>query len=287
MAKRNYSKSAWYKEMKNNLDTVETNCIYCGERLTKETFTVDHIDLYSNGGENNQENCKPCCKFCNQLRGEIEYNKFISEYPKEKILKLKKYTSSNINFEVAGVEYMENLSNKLGNIQNDLAEILKDRKELSEMVSTYSKLDNQISKEIVYSDNLNASQGYNLYVKKREVGRQLEKYRSQLAVISKVGQDLNSALSLIENKKQAIDDKINSDKYARERPVLKDIEHIIDDKVKSKTLKNTTHKTHRTYKFAKSSSLSHKKNQYKQLCQMWQNVEADEINKVYKCSCRK
>lgn len=284
---RSYSKSTWYKEMKSNLDTVETNCIYCGERLIKETFTVDHIELYSNGGAGTEENCKPCCKFCNSLRGDTDYNKFISDYPKEKILKLKKYTTSNINFEVAGVEYMENLSNKLGNIQNDLAEILKDRKELSEMVSTYSKLDNQISKEIVYSDNLNASQGYNLYVKKREVGRQLEKYRSQLAVISKVGQDLNSALLLIENKKHSIDDKIANDKYAKERPILKNIENIIDNKIKNDSSTNNKHRTYKIYKFAKDSSSHHKKNQYKQLCQIWKNVEADEINKVYKCSFRK
>jgi 5-methylcytosine-specific restriction endonuclease McrA len=44
-------------------------CFYCKLWLTKETFTLDHLDPVSNGGNNSVYNFVPSCGPCNWKRG--------------------------------------------------------------------------------------------------------------------------------------------------------------------------------------------------------------------------
>ena len=86
----NYQQTKWYKELKYG----NSECIYCGEIIEIDQFTVDHVIPRSKGGQDNPENCKPCCKFCNTLKGHMDLDEFNEKYPKDKIVKLKKYTDS-------------------------------------------------------------------------------------------------------------------------------------------------------------------------------------------------
>ena len=44
-------------------------CIYCGDKLTYQNATTDHIIPISDGGNNCQVNLIVCCKDCNNERG--------------------------------------------------------------------------------------------------------------------------------------------------------------------------------------------------------------------------
>ena len=53
-------------------------CIYCECPLTIENATSDHIIPISKGGNNCQVNLIICCSECNNERGDIEFNKYLS-----------------------------------------------------------------------------------------------------------------------------------------------------------------------------------------------------------------
>lgn len=53
-------------------------CLYCNDKLTIENATTDHIIPISTGGNNSQVNLIVCCKSCNEERGNIEFNKYLS-----------------------------------------------------------------------------------------------------------------------------------------------------------------------------------------------------------------
>jgi 5-methylcytosine-specific restriction protein A len=52
------------------------SCCYCGQTLTVETFSREHVLPKSRNGSNKKVNKLPCCKKCNQDKG----NKTIDEY---------------------------------------------------------------------------------------------------------------------------------------------------------------------------------------------------------------
>lgn len=58
-------------------ENKDSNCIYCGVKLTKENATADHIVPISKGGNNTQINLIVCCKDCNSERGNLDFNTFI------------------------------------------------------------------------------------------------------------------------------------------------------------------------------------------------------------------
>jgi 5-methylcytosine-specific restriction endonuclease McrA len=62
----------------------ETYCIYCDNILTDENATADHIIPISKGGNNTQVNLIVCCKDCNNERGNLEFDRYLT-------LKNKKY----------------------------------------------------------------------------------------------------------------------------------------------------------------------------------------------------
>jgi ssDNA-binding Zn-finger/Zn-ribbon topoisomerase 1 len=51
-------------------------CIYCGNLLTVENATSDHIIPISEGGNNTQVNLIVVCKECNSERGNMEFIKY-------------------------------------------------------------------------------------------------------------------------------------------------------------------------------------------------------------------
>jgi 5-methylcytosine-specific restriction endonuclease McrA len=65
------------------------NCIYCDTELHKENATADHIIPISDGGNNCQVNLVVCCKDCNNERGNMDFNTYVSI--KKKNLKGKLY----------------------------------------------------------------------------------------------------------------------------------------------------------------------------------------------------
>lgn len=51
-------------------NTSKTNsCERCGEKLTWNNFTIDHIDPYSKGGRSSLENAAVMCRSCNSSKG--------------------------------------------------------------------------------------------------------------------------------------------------------------------------------------------------------------------------
>lgn len=49
-------------------------CRYCGVR---KPLTVDHVDLWENGGASVAENLVTSCRHCNKLRGNREYDEWL------------------------------------------------------------------------------------------------------------------------------------------------------------------------------------------------------------------
>ncbi|MCF0124626.1 MAG: HNH endonuclease [Clostridia bacterium] len=54
----------------------DSRCAYCGIGLSQATFTLDHARPKSRGGSNYYENLKPCCKFCNHIKGSYSIESF-------------------------------------------------------------------------------------------------------------------------------------------------------------------------------------------------------------------
>ena len=51
-------------------------CAYCGEKLTLETRTIDHIVPLSEGGSNYITNFFPACTHCNALKASLSLRDF-------------------------------------------------------------------------------------------------------------------------------------------------------------------------------------------------------------------
>ena len=65
-------------------ENMGANCIYCDIELDKENATADHIIPISKGGNNTQVNLVVCCKDCNNERGNLDFDEYLT-------LKNKKY----------------------------------------------------------------------------------------------------------------------------------------------------------------------------------------------------
>ena len=63
-------------------------CLYCERSLTEENATADHIIPISEGGNNCQVNLIVCCKECNNERGNLDFNSYLTL----KNTKLKQFT---------------------------------------------------------------------------------------------------------------------------------------------------------------------------------------------------
>lgn len=48
-------------------------CIYCGEKVTSENATLDHMTPQYKGGKHTKENLKTCCLMCNSIKSGKTY----------------------------------------------------------------------------------------------------------------------------------------------------------------------------------------------------------------------
>jgi len=56
-----------------------TPCLYCGNILTKQNATADHIIPVSKGGNNAKVNLIVCCEDCNGERGDREFYDYLNK----------------------------------------------------------------------------------------------------------------------------------------------------------------------------------------------------------------
>ena len=70
-------------------ENPEENCPYCEKELNIKNITSDHIIVVSKGGNNSKINLLPCCKSCNEERGDLDFYKYL--YIKQPKYKRKKY----------------------------------------------------------------------------------------------------------------------------------------------------------------------------------------------------
>lgn len=48
---------------------LEKSCFYCGDQLTPENFSTDHIIPLARGGKHTPENLVAACRYCNWSKG--------------------------------------------------------------------------------------------------------------------------------------------------------------------------------------------------------------------------
>jgi 5-methylcytosine-specific restriction endonuclease McrA len=51
-------------------------CAYCGNNITFEEMSIDHLEPKSKGGLNELENLMPSCEICNHYKNSHNINKF-------------------------------------------------------------------------------------------------------------------------------------------------------------------------------------------------------------------
>jgi len=56
---------------------IETQCVYCGEPLTLETLTMDHVIPLSRGGTNFERNKAPACWPCNFAKAQLTADEYL------------------------------------------------------------------------------------------------------------------------------------------------------------------------------------------------------------------
>lgn len=67
------------KEKKSSIPKLfKGHCCYCEiELFSGQNFTLEHLVCVSHGGNNEQKNKRPCCKFCNTQRGDKKIEDFL------------------------------------------------------------------------------------------------------------------------------------------------------------------------------------------------------------------
>lgn len=281
-----YGQTQWYKELK----ASQPNCIYCDEKLTDETFTVDHIELASLGGANSQKNCKPCCKFCNNLRGNMEYNEFTTLYPKEKLLKLKEYTLNNQD--INGVLVMKESIETLDIIRLNLNKLIERKNEIYKLTIAYKELSNKVRNEIAYSKNLNASEGYKLYVKQREIDRQYLRYKNETKFLNKYTEDLEKLIKITESMNTSMNQSTIDNALTKAIPTLEEdletvLNNTIDNIISTIKIEPKNQKAIKQSKNYQYRDETDKKQKYTSLSLVWKIIDDDIKNKVLRCSVRK
>lgn len=85
----------------------EYKCRYCGQ---KKPLTIDHLDLWEDGGCTTDENLVAACKKCNKTRGRIKYKEWIES---EVYAKISKSLSDDVRIKnialIQRVPYLETL----------------------------------------------------------------------------------------------------------------------------------------------------------------------------------
>lgn len=56
-------------------------CYICGDRMSKRSFTLDHIDPHCNSRSNNQDNLAIACFKCNQAKCNESLEDYLKKHP--------------------------------------------------------------------------------------------------------------------------------------------------------------------------------------------------------------
>ncbi len=68
-------------------ESYNPRCIYCSKQLDSSNATTDHIIPISKGGNNAKVNLVVCCMKCNNERGDMEFNKYLTLKTKKRVKK--------------------------------------------------------------------------------------------------------------------------------------------------------------------------------------------------------
>lgn len=140
MAERNYTLS----ELKliEKVKEENTTCYYCGDSLKSKGRTIDHKIPISRGGQTTLDNLVVSCKRCNEEKGMMNYEEYLSF-----LEKFRKYIDEDINF------------NELKDIKTKYQGILDRHKELCEK---HRLIGCEVRKvqDIIMVMKMNAADGY-------------------------------------------------------------------------------------------------------------------------------
>ena len=89
--------------------TFEKYCCYCGKLLNQKDldYTKEHLVPKSRGGNNSEINKKPCCKKCNNWRGNQTFEQFktnVQRHLHNKILD-RGYTLYDYQIMIENIQY--------------------------------------------------------------------------------------------------------------------------------------------------------------------------------------
>lgn len=74
---RDLRKTRWWQRK-----TASGICYYCGEKMSHQELTMDHLIPLARGGRSTKDNLVPCCKSCNSKKKSmlpVEWNEYINK----------------------------------------------------------------------------------------------------------------------------------------------------------------------------------------------------------------
>lgn len=78
-----YSSASLTKNVRKTIyDNDGGYCYLCGDKIDIDDMTIDHVVPKSGGGENNTNNARCCCFTCNQMKGSMDLDEFITKIKK-------------------------------------------------------------------------------------------------------------------------------------------------------------------------------------------------------------
>ena len=135
--------------------------------------TIDHFIAHSKGGENNEDNYRLCCNFCNALKGSSRYTDNLAKYIKNSAIKriypvLYSYNPDNIRYSWANIKYInvdEQIISKHIDDKDECKALASILKQLSNNKTTKNIRYKKDLKEfpLVVDKNYNLVLGYGLY----------------------------------------------------------------------------------------------------------------------------
>lgn len=272
-----YQQTKWYKDLKYG----NSECIYCGEIIDVDSFTVDHIIPKAKGGKDTPENCKPSCKFCNTLKAHTDYEDFIKQYPKDRLLQLKKYTDSNRQLNES--EFLEDVIERVVRAYDLLESVQRDFDERSEIMPLYDKMLRDICEKSALDDDKNAAEGYYVYVKMRDIQRNKMRVYAEKRLLASFSDRYNKGTKKhIKELLQGIKDKNKKIKNTSYKPVLQDDvrEHIEKSVMTQVAESNEPH-------VVRYANLNDRNRQLKTLKLIYRDVQVDGNINTITCKGKK
>lgn len=157
---------------------------------------------------------------------------FNSKYPKEKILKLKKYTDTNRQLNES--ELYDSINDRIEHACDLLNSIKKEHWECKNVLNVYEKLSKEVRSEFALGDNLSASNGYKAYQKIRNIERNILRLKAEESVLRSFCDKYRSIDSSLNKLKTGLKQKQHSRTNSHYRPLLElDIREQIEKELES------------------------------------------------------